>query len=126
AEAVSGRIGGNVLLLAGIGLLAVGMLFKVGAAPFHAWTPDVYQGAPTAVTAFMAAATKVAAFGALLRLFYVAFGAARWDWMPMFWVVAILTRLVGSIVALVQTDVKRLLAYSSIAHAGFILVGFLG
>ncbi len=74
AEAVSGRIGGEVLLLGGIGLLAVGLLFKIGAAPFHAWTPDVYQGAPTAVTGFMAACTKVAAFGALLRLFYVAFG----------------------------------------------------
>jgi NADH-quinone oxidoreductase subunit N len=74
----------------------------------------------------MAAATKVAAFGALLRLFYVAFGGARWDWQPMMWGVAILTMVVGSVVALVQTDVKRLLAYSSIAHAGFILVGFLG
>jgi NADH-quinone oxidoreductase subunit N len=126
ANAVSSDAGSHALLVGGMGLLAVGLLFKVGAAPFHAWTPDVYQGAPTAVTAFMAAATKVAAFGAMLRLFYVAFGAARWDWMPMFWVIAILTMLVGSIVALVQTDVKRLLAYSSIAHAGFILVGFLG
>jgi NADH-quinone oxidoreductase subunit N len=109
-----------------MGMLAVGLLFKVGAAPFHAWTPDVYQGAPTAVTAFMAAATKVAAFGALLRLFYVAFGGARWDWQPMFWVIAILTMVVGSVLALSQTDVKRLLAYSSIAHAGFLLTGFLG
>ncbi len=67
-------------------MLAVGLLFKVGAAPFHAWTPDVYQGAPTAVTAFMAACTKIAAFGALLRLFYVAFGADRWTWQPMLWV----------------------------------------
>src|SRR5690606_10049292 len=99
---------------------------KVGAVPFHNWTPDVYQGAPTAVTAFMAAATKVAAFGALLRLFYVAFGGARWDWTPVFAVVAILTMVVGSVLALSQTDVKRLLAYSSIAHAGFILTGFLG
>ena len=76
---------------AGIGLLAVGLLFKVSAAPFHAWTPDVYQGAPTAVTAFMAACTKLAAFGALLRVFYVALGGARWDWQPMFWIVAVLT-----------------------------------
>jgi NADH-quinone oxidoreductase subunit N len=126
AESVSGRIGGQALLLGGIGLMAVGMLFKVGAAPFHAWTPDVYQGAPTAVTAFMAACTKVAAFGALLRLFYVAFGAARWDWTLMISAVAVLTMLVGCVLAITQTDIKRMLAYSSISHAGFILVGFVG
>ncbi len=126
SEAVSGRAGGSSLLLGGIAMMAVGLLFKVGAAPFHAWTPDVYQGAPTAVTAFMAAATKVAAFGAMLRLFYVAFGGARWDWTPMIWVVAILTMVVGSVIALSQTDVKRLLAYSAIAHSGFILTGFVG
>ena len=126
ADAVAGGAGSRALLLGGIGLLAVGLLFKVGAAPFHAWTPDVYQGAPTAVTAFMAASTKVAAFGALLRLFYVAFGANRTDWIPMIWVVAIVTMVIGSVLALTQDDVKRLLAYSSIAHAGFILVGFLG
>jgi NADH-quinone oxidoreductase subunit N len=126
SEAVSGRLGSQGLLLGGIGLLAVGMLFKVGAAPFHAWTPDVYQGAPTAVTGFMAACTKIAAFGALLRLFYVAFGGARWDWTPMIWVVAIVTMVVGSVLALSQSDVKRMLAYSSIAHAGFILTGFAG
>ncbi len=116
----------SALLLGGIGLMAVGMLFKVGAAPFHAWTPDVYQGAPTAVTAFMAACTKIAAFGALLRLFYVAFGGARWDWTPMIWIVAILTMAVGCVLALTQSDIKRMLAYSSIAHAGFLLVGFVG
>ena len=77
SEAISGRIGGEALLLGGIALMAVGMLFKIGAAPFHGWTPDVYQGAPTAVTGFMAACTKIAAFGALLRLFYVAFGVRR-------------------------------------------------
>ena len=126
AQAVSGGTGSDALLIGGIALLAVGLLFKVGAAPFHAWTPDVYQGAPTAVTAFMAASTKVAAFGALLRLFYVAFGANRNDWTPMIWVVAILTMVVGSVLALTQTDIKRLLAYSSIAHAGFLLTGFLG
>ncbi len=126
AQAVSAQTGSDALLLGGIALLAVGLLFKVGAAPFHAWTPDVYQGAPTAVTAFMAASTKVAAFGALLRLFYVAFGASRTDWLPMIWIVAILTMVIGSVLALTQTDVKRLLAYSSIAHAGFILTGFLG
>jgi len=82
ANAVSSRTGGHVLLLGGMGLMAVGLLFKVSAAPFHSWTPDVYQGAPTAVTGFMAACTKVAAVGAMLRLFYVAFGGARWDWTP--------------------------------------------
>ncbi|MDP9820704.1 NADH-quinone oxidoreductase subunit NuoN [Nocardioides massiliensis] len=126
SAAVTGRIGADALLLGGIGLISVGLLFKVGAAPFHAWTPDVYQGAPTAVTAFMAACTKVAAFGALLRLFYVAFGGARVDWTPMIWVVAGLTMVIGSVLALTQTDIKRLLAYSSIAHAGFLLVGFVG
>ena len=126
AQAVSGRDGSQGLLIGGIAMLSVGLLFKVGAAPFHSWTPDVYQGAPTAVTAFMAASTKVAAFGALLRLFYVCFGANRTEWLPMIWIVAILTMVVGSVLALTQTDIKRLLAYSSIAHAGFILTGFLG
>ncbi|QLQ09539.1 MAG: NADH-quinone oxidoreductase subunit NuoN [Nocardioidaceae bacterium] len=126
SQAIEGRIGADSLLLVGIGLVAVGLLFKVGAVPFHSWTPDVYQGAPTAVTAFMSAATKIAAFGALLRLFYVAFGSAREDWAPMIWVVAILTMLVGTVLALTQTDMKRMLAYSSVAHAGFALVGFVG
>ena len=126
AEATAADSGSRGLLLGGIALLAVGLLFKIGAVPFHAWTPDVYQGAPTAVTGFMAASTKVAAFGALLRLFYVGFGADRNEWVPMIWIVAILTMVVGSVLALTQTDIKRLLAYSSIAHAGFILTGFLG
>ncbi|GAA1909254.1 NADH-quinone oxidoreductase subunit NuoN [Nocardioides marmoribigeumensis] len=126
SQAVSGRVGGEGLLLGGIALLAVGLLFKIGAVPFHSWTPDVYQGAPTAVTGFMAACTKIAAFGALLRLFYVGFGGAREDWTPMIWAVAIATMVVGSLFALVQSDIKRMLAYSSIAHAGFVLVGFVG
>jgi len=124
-EAVSSKVGMDGMLLTGVGLVAIGLLFKVGAAPFHSWTPDVYQGAPTPVTGFMAAATKIAAFGALIRVFYVAFGGLSVDWEPMMWIVAILTMMVGSIVALTQTDVKRMLAYSSIAHAGFILVGFI-
>jgi len=95
--AVSGSTSGSPLLLAGIALIAVGLLFKIGAAPFHAWTPDVYQGAPTAVTGFMAACTKIAAFGALLRVFYVAFGGASWDWRPLIWIVAILTMVIGSV-----------------------------
>ncbi|TIC89282.1 NADH-quinone oxidoreductase subunit NuoN [Nocardioides sp. GY 10113] len=114
------------LLLAGIALLSVGLLFKVGAVPFHSWTPDVYQGAPTAVTAFMAAGTKIAAFGAMARLLYVAFDGERWSWQPMLWVVAILSMVVGAMLAIPQTDVKRMLAYSSVAHSGFILTGVLG
>ena len=125
-EAVRNDLGNRTLLLVGMGMLAVGLFFKIGAAPFQAWTPDVYQGAPTAVTAFMAAGTKVAAFGALLRLFYVAFGADRWTWQPMMWIVAILTMVVGAVLAIAQTDVKRMLAYSSVAHTGFLLTGVLG
>ena len=124
--AVSGRVGANSLLLAGMGLIAVGLLFKVSAAPFHSWTPDVYQGAPTAVTAFMSACTKIAAFGALLRVYYVALGGARWDWEPIMWIVAALTMIIGSVIAITQTDIKRMLAYSSIAHAGFLITGFIG
>lgn len=124
--AVSASVGSSGLLLTGMALLAVGLLFKVSAAPFHAWTPDVYQGAPTAVTAFMAACTKVAAFGALLRVFYVALGGARWDWQPLMWIVAALTMAIGSIIAITQTDIKRMLAYSSVAHAGFLITGFIG
>ena len=112
----------DALLLAGMALLAVGLLFKIGAVPFHAWTPDVYVGAPTPVTAFMATCTKVAAVAALLRVFFVALGGIRWDWQPMLIVVALATMFVGSVLGMVQTDVKRMLAYSSIAHAGFILV----
>jgi NADH-quinone oxidoreductase subunit N len=104
-EAVRNDLGNRNLLLVGMGMVSVGLLFKVGAAPFHAWTPDVYQGAPTAVTAFMAAATKVAAFGALLRIFYVGFGADRWTWQPMLWFIAILTMVVGAVLAIAQTDV---------------------
>ncbi len=125
-EAVRAGAGDQALLLAGIGLIAVGLLFKVGAVPFQAWTPDVYQGAPTAVTAFMSAGTKIAAFGALTRLLYVAFGAERWSWQPMLWVVAIASMIVGAALAVAQTDVKRMLAYSSIAHTGFMLTGVLG
>jgi NADH-quinone oxidoreductase subunit N len=121
--AVVGGAGNDIFLLLGIALMAVGLLFKVGAFPFHAWSPDVYQGSPTAITAFMAAATKVAAFGAILRIFYVAFANAEWQWRPALVVIAIATMIFGSLVAIAQRDVKRMLAYSSIAHAGFLLAG---
>ena len=111
-------------LLAGIAMLLVGLGFKVAAVPFHMWTPDVYQGAPTPVTAFMSAATKAAAFAALLRVFGVAFPLYRTDWRPAVWALAVLSLVVGSVAAIVQTDIKRILAYSSIAHAGYILIGF--
>lgn len=123
ADAVAGQPQLSGLLLGGIALLSVGMLFKVAAVPFHEWAPDVYQGAPTPITAFMAAGVKIAAFGAFLRLMYVAFGGSAWDWRPAFWVVAVATFFVGAIIALAQTDIKRMLAYSSIAHAGFLLLG---
>jgi len=122
-DALGTQVGLDPLLLLGTGMVAVGLLFKVGAVPFHAWVPDVYQGSPTAVTAFMAASTKVAAFGAILRVFYVALGDYSWDWRPMMWVVVVLTLVVGAVLAITQTDIKRMLAYSSVAQVGFILTG---
>lgn len=121
----------EVLLLAGLAMLTVGLLFKAAAVPFHVWTPDVYTGAPTPITALMAACTKVAAFGGLLRVFNVAFGdngqpgrtSLAWEWEPLLTAVAIATMVVGAILAVTQTDIKRLLAYSSIANAGYLLVG---
>ncbi|MCO7221759.1 NADH-quinone oxidoreductase subunit NuoN [Klenkia sp. PcliD-1-E] len=118
--------GTGTLLVLGLGLLVVGLMFKASVAPFHTWTPDVYQGAPTPVTAFMAACTKVAAFGAILRLLYVAFGTADWTWRPLVYGIAIVSMVVGAVLGLTQTDVKRMLAYSSIAHAGFLLTGVIG
>lgn len=119
-----GTVSGNeTLLLVGTALVGVGLLFKIGAAPFQAWKPDVYQGAPTAVTALMASTVLVAAFGAVLRVFWVALGNLDWDWRPAMWGVAILTMIVGAILAITQTDIKRMLAYSSIAHTGFLLTG---
>ncbi|KKF00603.1 NADH-quinone oxidoreductase subunit NuoN [Mycolicibacterium obuense] len=123
ADAVAADQGTPSLALVGIALLLVGVLFKVGAVPFHSWIPDVYQGAPTPITAFMAAATKVAAFGAMLRVFSVALPGLHDDWRPVLWAVAIATMAVGTITAVTQNDVKRILAYSAVAHSGFILTG---
>src|SRR5271165_3893182 len=116
-------VASNGVLLAGLGLLLVGFGFKVAAVPFHMWTPDVYQGAPTPATGFMAALAKAGGFAALLRVFFSTFGTLRSDWQPLLWLIAILTLLVGAFLGLVQRDVKRILAYSSINQAGFILVG---
>ncbi|WP_409328709.1 NADH-quinone oxidoreductase subunit NuoN [Trujillonella humicola] len=118
--------GDGVLLVLGLALLLVGLMFKASVAPFHTWTPDVYQGAPTPVTAFMAACTKVAAFGAILRLLYVGFGTDEWTWRPLVYGIAIVSMVVGAVLGLTQTDLKRMLAYSSIAHAGFLLTGVIG
>jgi NADH-quinone oxidoreductase subunit N len=109
-------------LVAGLALLLVGLAFKVAAVPFHMWTPDVYVGAPSPVTAFMASATKVAGFAALLRILDVAFLNYRTDWQPVVWALAALTLVFGSVGMLLQVDLKRMLAYSSIAHAGYVLM----
>jgi NADH-quinone oxidoreductase subunit N len=111
------------LLLAGLALLLVGLGFKAAIVPFHWWTPDVYQGAPTPVTGFFASCAKAAAFAALLRVFVETFPTYLTDWQPAVLALAVVTLMVGAIVAIVQTDVKRMMAYSSISHAGFILVG---
>ena len=113
----------NGVLLAGLALLLVGFGFKIAAVPFHMWSPDVYQGSPSPVTGFMAAVAKAGAFAALLRVFVSSFGTLRTDWQPIIWGLAILSLVVGAVVALMQRDVKRMMAYSSINHAGFILLG---
>jgi NADH-quinone oxidoreductase subunit N len=110
------------LVLAGLALVLVGLGFKVSAVPFHFWTPDVYQGAPTPMVAWMAGGVKVAAFAGLIRVFVVGFQAYSVDWQPLIYGLAVATLLVGSVLAVVQTNVKRMLAYSSISHAGYVLV----
>jgi NADH-quinone oxidoreductase subunit N len=123
ATAAVGTTKSDALLFGGLALLVVGLLFKGSVGPFHTWTPDVYQGAPTPATAFMAACTKVAAFGAIARVLYIAFGSTRWEWRGVMWAVAIVSMVIGAVLGLTQTDLKRMIAYSSIAHAGFLLIG---
>jgi NADH-quinone oxidoreductase subunit N len=123
AEASVGSARSDTLLFGGLAMLVVGLLFKGSVGPFHTWTPDVYQGAPTPVTAFMGACTKVAAFGAILRVLQVAFGDTRWEWRGVLWAVAIISMVIGAVLGLTQTDIKRMVAYSSVAHAGFLLIG---
>jgi NADH-quinone oxidoreductase subunit N len=111
------------VMLAGVALILVGLGFKVAVVPFHTWTPDVYQGAPSPATGFMAAAAKAAGFAGLLRVFFTTFDTLRADWRPVVWALAVATLLVGSVLAVVQTDIKRMLAYSSVSHAGYVLIG---
>jgi NADH-quinone oxidoreductase subunit N len=115
---------GNAIGIVGLGLLVVGFAFKVASAPFHQWAPDVYEGAPTSITAYMAITVKVAAFAALLRLLTQAFGPVTASLVDLFWALAALTIVVGNVMAVIQTNLKRLLAYSSVAHAGYLLIGF--
>ena len=111
------------MMLAATGLLLVGFAFKVSAVPFHMWTPDAYEGAPTVVTGFMSTGVKAAAFAAFARVFLSAFDPLRADWIPVLWGIAMLTMIVGTVVGVAQSNLKRMLAYSSIAHAGYLLVG---
>lgn len=123
AAAIAGRSLDDPLLLFATVLLAVGFAFKLAVVPFHMWTPDVYQGAPTSVTAFMAVASKAASFGAFLRVFVEGLGGLKANWSAIFLLLCIATLVLGNVVALVQTNIKRMLAYSSIAHAGYALIG---
>ena len=124
-QAMAGLGAPRFMTLAAMALLLVGFGFKTAVVPFHMWTPDVYQGAPTPITAFMAAATKAAAFAAFVRVFVGGLAALQWSWVPVFWVLAALTMLVGAVLAVVQRDVKRMLGYSAVTHAGYVLLGLI-
>jgi NADH-quinone oxidoreductase subunit N len=123
AAAIAGQSADDPLLLFATILLAVGFAFKLAVVPFHMWTPDVYQGAPTSVTAFMAVASKAASFGAFVRVFVEGLGGLKANWSAIFLLLCLATLVLGNVVALVQTNIKRMLAYSSIAHAGYALIG---
>jgi NADH-quinone oxidoreductase subunit N len=117
-----GGLANYPLMTIGMGLLVVGFGFKIAAVPFHMWTPDVYEGAPTPITAFMSTGVKAAAFAALARVFVTALGDLQGSWAPIFWGMAVLTMTVGNLAAIAQQNIKRMLAYSSIAHAGYLLI----
>ena len=116
-------LGASPMMLFALGLLLVGFAFKISAVPFHMWTPDAYEGAPTVVTGFMSTGVKAAAFAAFVRVLLTAFEPMRADWIPVLWALAMVTMIVGTVVGVAQSNVKRMLAYSSIAHAGYLLVG---
>ena len=122
--AQNGAVVNNPMFLVGMLLMATGFSFKIAAAPFHMWTPDVYEGAPTPITAFMSAGPKAAGFAAFLRVFLIALPSLKAEWSDLLWILAVLTMTTGNIIALSQDNIKRMLAYSSIAHAGYALVGF--
>jgi NADH-quinone oxidoreductase subunit N len=123
ASAVQAQaLSGNPLLLVAMGLLLVGLAFKVAAVPFHMWTPDAYEAAPTVVTGFMSTAVKAAGFAVFARVFLLALEPLRAEWTPVLWVLAVCTMILGSVVGVAQTNLKRMLAYSSIAHGGYLLV----
>ena len=124
ATAIGTHGANDPLLLIAVILVAVGFSFKLAAVPFHMWTPDVYEGAPTSVTAFMAVAAKAASFAAFMRVFVEGLGGLKADWSLLFLLIALVTLVLGNLVAIVQTNIKRMLAYSSIAHAGYALIGF--
>jgi NADH-quinone oxidoreductase subunit N len=116
-------VAANPLLLLGLGMMLIGFGFKVAAVPFHMWTPDAYEGAPTPITAFMAVGVKLAAFAGFLRIFMANLGAISTEWTQVLWILAVLTMTAGNVIALVQSNIKRMLAYSAIAHAGYVIVG---
>lgn len=126
AEIASAIPGDNVLFILGLGLMIFGFAFKVSLVPFHVWAPDVYQGSPTSIATFMATVVKAAGFGAFLRVMMVAFGTASPEWEGLIWLLAVLTMTVGNLAALRQRSVKRMLAYSSVAHSGYAVMGLLG
>src|SRR6202034_697 len=123
AAAVHNGLGGNIGLVFGIAFLIVGVGFKFGAVPFHMWIPDVYEGSPTCVTVFIGTASKLAAFALAMRLLPEALGASQPDWSQMLVVLAVLSMVIGTVVAIAQTNIKRMLAYSTISHIGYILLG---
>ena len=118
----SGPFGERVILL-GVVLIVAGIGFKISAAPFQMWVPDVYEGAPTPITSYLSVASKAAGFAIMLRIFYMAFGDIRIDWASLFAILSAVSMTVGNLAAVVQTNIKRMLAYSTVAHAGFLLMG---